>query len=379
MASSIKTSYTYNTSVAQSTVFNAPVMISATGPDTKTTKYEWSGRGITCIIPKNKTQCQITNSYDNVTAGTTYQVTQQILADGSMWKFDAYGIPDSRSDDILINEIGSNGSSTTNPDKKTATYMFNKSSPWRFIDENGRETNYKFTGGYETDLFYYADPLPPELPEGALVTEIVNPEGDSFSAIYDISHMNAPVEYRWKAKPGSLITDRVVTFGYAFPGDCWLATAYRKTCAKPLSTRDEKGNQTDITYDYATGEMLTEMRPPPAVGLPRPLTVKTFTQHYAWIKSALGALVRAADPIWLIATETKCQTITGSTAPICDTAAPKIVSTYQYGADGTADNLLLRGVAMTAGAQLLRTCYSYDAIGNKISETKPRAGLVLCP
>jgi YD repeat-containing protein len=27
----------------------------------------------------------------------------------------------------------------------------------------------------------------------------------------------------------------------------------------------------------------------------------------------------------------------------------------------------------------LRTCFGYDALGNKISETKARAGLTVCP
>jgi YD repeat-containing protein len=32
-----------------------------------------------------------------------------------------------------------------------------------------------------------------------------------------------------------------------------------------------------------------------------------------------------------------------------------------------------------AGGLSLRTCYSYDALGNKISETRPRAGLTSGP
>jgi hypothetical protein len=39
---------------------------------------------------------------------------------------------------------------------------------------------------------------------------------------------------------------------------------------------------------------------------------------------------------------------------------------------------MLRGVAVTADGQTLRTCYGYDRDGNKISETKPRAGLAVC-
>lgn len=43
------------------------------------------------------------------------------------------------------------------------------------------------------------------------------------------------------------------------------------------------------------------------------------------------------------------------------------------------NNLILRGTVVDAGGLSLRTCTSYDALGNKISETKPRAGLASCP
>jgi hypothetical protein len=56
-----------------------------------------------------------------------------------------------------------------------------------------------------------------------------------------------------------------------------------------------------------------------------------------------------------------------------------MVTTYEYGADGTANNLRVRGKVVTADGVSLRTCYGYDWQGNKISETSPRAGLATCP
>jgi hypothetical protein len=55
------------------------------------------------------------------------------------------------------------------------------------------------------------------------------------------------------------------------------------------------------------------------------------------------------------------------------------VTTYEYGANGTADNLLLRGQAVSDGTTSLRTCYGYDTRGNRISETQPNANLGSCP
>lgn len=141
---------------------------------------------------------------------------------------------------------------------------------------------------------------------------------------------------------------------------------------------DANGNQTD--YTYATwGGMLSEMGAPPSAGAARPLKLFTYVQKYAYIKNAGGGLTPAATPIWLPSTETECQTVAGSNTSVCDAGAPQKVTTFVYGADGTADNLLLRGVVISADGQTRLTCYGYDQYSNRISETRPRAGLTSCP
>jgi YD repeat-containing protein len=108
--------------------------------------------------------------------------------------------------------------------------------------------------------------------------------------------------------------------------------------------------------------------------------VNTYTQRYAYIKNSGGTLVAAASPIWVKSTETECQTVTGSSpAAVCDGAAPQKTTTYEYGATGTGQSLLVKGMVVTADSTSLRTCYGYDQWGNKISETTPRAGLASCP
>ena len=65
--------------------------------------------------------------------------------------------------------------------------------------------------------------------------------------------------------------------------------------------------------------------------------------------------------------------------------APKAIATYEYGANGTANNLLVRGVAVTTQNDplttgiVLRTCYTYDNYGNRVSETKPAVDRSSCP
>lgn len=66
-------------------------------------------------------------------------------------------------------------------------------------------------------------------------------------------------------------------------------------------------------------------------------------------------------------------------------ASDEVVTRYDYGPDtgSVGNNLLLRGKVVTAQdadgvIRSYRTCYGYDALGNKIWETSPRAGLSAC-
>jgi hypothetical protein len=155
----------------------------------------------------------------------------------------------------------------------------------------------------------------------------------------------------------------------------------RKTCNKPLTVTDANGGVTAFTYSDDHGGTLTEMGPPPAPGGARPLKVRTYAQRYANVKGSTGALVAAATPVWVLSTETQCQTTAGSpNSPVCDdnAPAPKAVTSYEYGAAGGAESLLVKGIAVTADGQTLRTCYGYDNWGRKISETSANANLASC-
>lgn len=178
-------------------------------------------------------------------------------------------------------------------------------------------------------------------------------------------------EARRVAVAGSGIADIVTSATF----DC----TYNINCAKPTSMTDAKGAVSNYTYDTTHGGLLTDMKPAPTAGAARPLVVKTYTQKYAYMKDGGGLLVPAATPVWVPATDTQCQTVAGSSTPTCDPSGPQMVTAYEYGANGTADNLLVRGIAVTADGQTLRTCYGYDTSGRKMSETKPAANLSACP
>ena len=150
----------------------------------------------------------------------------------------------------------------------------------------------------------------------------------------------------------------------------------RFTCNQPNWVTDWNGNRTDFTYDPLHGGGLTATGP--AVNGIRPQTRYSYTQRYAWVKNSSGSYVRAATPIWVLTRETYCRT-TAASGSGCSTASDEVLVNYDYGPDSGPNNLLLRGTAVSADGVTLRTCFRYDVRGNKISETRPKAGLTSCP
>lgn len=148
-------------------------------------------------------------------------------------------------------------------------------------------------------------------------------------------------------------------------------------CAmKPTQTTDANGNATDYHYNATHGGIEWVLKPAPAAGQLRPLHLTNWTTKTAY---ALDSTL--VGPVAVIASEVECQgqTPTGTNAPTCDSSQPKRTTTYEYGANGTPNNLWVRGMAVTAGAETRRTCFGYDSLGRKISETKPNANLATCP
>jgi hypothetical protein len=151
---------------------------------------------------------------------------------------------------------------------------------------------------------------------------------------------------------------------------------------KPTSITDANGNTTIYHYKPENGGIIHEIKPAPTSGAPRPLKLTTWVLKYAYVLNG-GSLGQASSPVWVISSETECQLAPGgdTSNPTCDTApsAPQRVTTYEYGADGTPNNLFVRGIVLTADGSSRRTCNSYDNFGNRISQTAARAGLSTCP
>lgn len=221
------------------------------------------------------------------------------------------------------------------------------SIPDSYIDERGRQFSIAGSpeGGY--GAFAY-------------------PEGNETGKL--LSSRNAPAGNYASGKAGGFIhTDAT------YDAVC----VNLKTCNRPNTTKDAKGNTTTYTYDPVHGGVLT--RTGPAVNGVSPQTRYEYAQRYAWLKTAAGGYDRAESPIWMLVRERFCRTTAPSGQGCAGGAADEVVTDYDYGPDAGPQNLLIRGIVVTADGQARRTCFGYDPMGRKISETKPRAGLAACP
>lgn len=200
-------------------------------------------------------------------------------------------------------------------------------------------------------------------------TRITFPEGNYVNYTYDAR--GNVTEKREVAKPGSGAADLVTTAQYD------ASCSNTKTCNKPNSVTDPKGNTTSFTYDPAHGGLLTVTRP--AVGGISSVTRYSYVQQYAWVKNSSGGYVQAASPIWLLDQERTCTTTATVGNACAGGASDEVVTSYDYGPPSGPNNLVLRGVVATANGTSRRACYGYDYLARKISETSPKSGLTVCP
>lgn len=206
--------------------------------------------------------------------------------------------------------------------------------------------------------------------EGNVVEE-VRPELGGMLYQYD-ARLNL-VEVALNPKTGSAESTLITRFEY--PAACSPET--QATCNLPLAMIDPKGNRTEYTYNVH-GQLLTKTGPAPTSGAARPITRNSYTMRTAYILNASANPVPAGSPISMLTATSVCITTEN-----CVGSADEVVTTYDYGPATGPNNLLLRGVAVTARnaagqVETLRTCYTYNYFGERISETKPRAGLGAC-
>jgi hypothetical protein len=368
----LKTSYTYTTAVGKT------LLATATDVSGNVTNYGYGTNSLAsdaglliCVKDPGAANCTIANTYRSTfTMKGKPVISSQTLADGSVWQFDctcgdvvAGGDPDEFNPPPEMTTM-------TKPDGSSTVTSFNIGSASlplpavavSFQDEIGRN----FPINYD------------ELPHS-----LTSPEGNTYQWQYTINGQVLSGR-TIKAKPGSGLPD-IAAETRTFPTTGCTSTVFTSlSCNLPLTSTDAKGNTTTYTYDYTHGGVLTESKPADANGI-HPVVRNSYGQRYAWFKNSGGGYSQAASPIWLLLETRTCAT-SATVGNACSAGSTdEIVTTYDYGSNSGPNNLLPRGVVVTAnvpGAPTnpvsLRTCYGYDWRGKKISETKPRANLTSC-
>ena len=194
------------------------------------------------------------------------------------------------------------------------------------------------------------------------------PEGDKATLASD-NYRNIH-QVTKKAKSG-VVADDIITFA------TFSCVNLPKSCSKPTSVTDALGRMTSYTYSSVHGGILTETAP--AVNGVSPQTRYEYAQRFAWLVNGSGGYVQAASPIWVLVRKRSCNTTAPSGQSCVGGSVDETVTEYDYGPASGPNNLLVRGIAVTAAGATLRTCYTYDAYARKVSETKPNANLGVCP
>ncbi|HEX9964411.1 MAG TPA: hypothetical protein VGB04_05450, partial [Allosphingosinicella sp.] len=225
-----------------------------------------------------------------------------------------------------------------------------------------------------TTYFDHCDPAENSGCLVGLLRAFTDPEGRKTELDYD-GNRNV-VLVRRHPKPGILDPDGTAPVPSESRAEYDLA--HPKSASKPLSMTDANGNVTRWEYSPDHGGVLKETGA--QVNGAKPQKRYAYAQRQA--RAADGS---AAGPqVWLLVGMSQCRH--GNPAdpgPGCAAGSfDEVVTTYDYGADdGSPTNLLLRGESVAAVEGILRTCFAYDRLGRKISETGPNgtAHLAACP
>jgi YD repeat-containing protein len=249
------------------------------------------------------------------------------------------------------------------PDDFTHYVYQQTPGPVSITDELGRVTTFNYCDPVTQPITGFCDVYP--------LFSFTDAEGAKTELLYDGARNITRVTRRPRGNPSGTPIITQATFD----------TTHIASQNKPLTMTDARGNVTTFTYDTTHGGLLTQTGP--AVNGVAPQTRITYallTPRYYQ-----GGSVTAGPGVYLRTSTSLCRTsaATGNPSAPCATAGDEVRTDYDYGPTTGANNLWLRGQAVTSTdggvTTTLRTCYAYDVLGRKISETSPNANLSSCP
>jgi RHS repeat-associated protein len=322
----------------------------------QTTTYSYVGfNHLGCIKDPGQTICRISNVY-NICPPPSFgvpanrimdQVISQTTGTGETYTYSHVGL------NYYCNEYtgyGGGGTMTAPGGAATAVSTNGAGSVQAITDPLNRGSWFSYEDGG-------LDPYDASMLAGTWAQE-----GNEVAVVRDAR--GNVTEKRVRAKPGSGLADLVMTASY--PTSC----SNRKTCNKPTYIIDARGKQTDFTYDATHGGVLSVTGPAAPNGV-RPQKRYSYTQLYAWIKNSSGGFVQASSPVWMLTGISECMTLAS-----CAGSADEIKTTYTYGSNGIANNLLVTSVTVAAGNNSVTatTTTTHDFAGNAVTVDGPLPG-----
>ena len=229
-----------------------------------------------------------------------------------------------------------------------------------YIEDYGRRTSFAY------------DPF-------GRVTRITPPEGSASAGYSETTYDargNATATLR-KAKAGAGGVDIITSAVYPACSD-----ATRRTCNKPTSTTDERGNVTNYSYSDAHGGVLAVLAPAADASSTRPLTRFGYDSFFPTIGTAdpfPGTTPAIAPPsVSLLTRQERCQT-SGAASSVVDFNAAcgspaTTLYTYTPSSSGAPASVEFQSTTVQVASGDLTTAYSYDQIGNRLSVDGPNAG-----
>lgn len=282
------------------------------------------------------------------------RATRYTLSSGNVV---AIRLPGSTSDDFTVSYLNSLVSSVTNRGVATG---------YSFADSNGIRTTTVTRPGGSTRVLTFdiakklllsdKDELGRirsyQYDSNNRLTRSTEPEGNYTQLTYD-SRGNA-TETRQIAK--SVGPSHIVAAA-SYPSTC----TNPKTCNRPVSTTDPRGNVTDYTWDASHGGLLSVTAPAPTTGANRPQTRVSY--------SRLDANGNASSSGIIVPTgSSTCQT---GVAPGCLGTANELKITIAYGY-----GLQPSSISRAAGNNSIVATQTaaYDAVGNLLTLDGPLSG-----
>jgi RHS repeat-associated protein len=299
------------------------------------------------------------------------------------------GVPDVRPTSLKIQKPVAGGPTTPLGGINTFTFDISGSNPAGMVSSFSNDVGtwtYSKTRSGVTQTTVVTDPLSHSKTvvsnfDKALVTSETDALNRTTSYTYD--GFNRPyritgpagdyVQYTYDAR--SNVTEvRRVASGQT---DIVISASYDSTCSNPVKCNkpnfviDERGGQTDYTYDAVHGGITKIVSPAPASGLPRPETRFSYTQLFAKSMNSSEVLVAYSSGVWRLTGTSSCISVSGAT---CVGGTGEVKSTLAYADDNRQLTSVTRTRGDNAAAQTSTVAYTYDYQGNKASEDGPLAG-----